>query len=186
MSDVNWYAVVEGADLEQGDVLLRVPVYTLTEFPDPPADALPPVADVVMTDLVVMTQSCDLLQDKVESVLLAQLEIWADFVRANVSRGNTVVQGKEFRKKLVDGVLPAYALLNRHEGPPPLPWCLVNFHRLQVLPKPYVRTLAAARSPRLRLRPPYLEHLSQALARYFMRVGLPHPLHDFIKEGDVR
>jgi hypothetical protein len=30
--------------------------------------------------------------------------------------------------------------------------------------------------PRLRLRSPYREHLSQASARFFMRVGLPRPV----------
>ncbi len=31
---------------------------------------------------------------------------------------------------------------------------------------------------RVRLLSPYKEHLSQAFARYFMRVGLPRPLKD--------
>lgn len=30
---------------------------------------------------------------------------------------------------------------------------------------------------------PYREHLAQALARYFMRVGLPHDAQGFISEG---
>jgi hypothetical protein len=33
--------------------------------------------------------------------------------------------------------------------------------------------LAAQQSPRLRLLPPYREHLAQAFARFFIRVGLP-------------
>ena len=36
-----------------------------------------------------------------------------------------------------------------------------------------VRELAASQGPRLRLNPPYREHLAQAFARFFMRVGLP-------------
>jgi len=36
-----------------------------------------------------------------------------------------------------------------------------------------LRGLAQRGEPRLRLRPPYREHLSQAFARFFMRVGLP-------------
>jgi hypothetical protein len=131
-----------------------------------------------------MTQSCDLINDKVEQVLLAQVSAWKNLVVESADT-NPAVKGKEFRKKLVDGVLPGYSLLSKTDGPVALPWSVVNFHKLYVLPKPYVRALAAARSPRLRLRPPYLEHLSQAFARYFMRVGLPHPLHDFVKDGDA-
>src|SRR5262249_39772943 len=38
----------------------------------------------------------------------------------------------------------------------------------------------------LRLHSPYREHLAQAFARYFMRVGLPHDARAFEKEGDVK
>jgi hypothetical protein len=30
--------------------------------------------------------------------------------------------------------------------------------------------------------PPYREHLAQAFARYFMRVGLPREAHPFIED----
>jgi len=40
------------------------------------------------------------------------------------------------------------------------------------LPVRFVRKKAAD-GRRLRLLPPYREHLSQAFARFFMRVGLP-------------
>jgi hypothetical protein len=33
--------------------------------------------------------------------------------------------------------------------------------------------------PRWRLKPPFLEHLSQAFARFFMRVGLPSTIPEF-------
>jgi hypothetical protein len=51
---------------------------------------------------------------------------------------------------------------------------LVDFHEILSLPRVFLeiwtmRTMI----PRLRLLPPYREHLSQAFARYFMRVGLP-------------
>ncbi len=36
-----------------------------------------------------------------------------------------------------------------------------------------LKDLAVRRSPRPRLLPPYREHLAQAFARFFMRVGLP-------------
>jgi hypothetical protein len=39
---------------------------------------------------------------------------------------------------------------------------------------------------RMVLPPPYREHLAQAFARYFMRVGLPHDAKAFEKEGDVK
>jgi hypothetical protein len=40
-------------------------------------------------------------------------------------------------------------------------------------PTNLVKQFASKCGPRLRLCPPYKEHLAQALARFFMRVGLP-------------
>lgn len=41
------------------------------------------------------------------------------------------------------------------------------------LPHAYLSRHAAGLGRRWRLQPPFLEHYSQAFARFFMRVGLP-------------
>jgi hypothetical protein len=53
---------------------------------------------------------------------------------------------------------------------------IVDFGHIFSLPKIYVRQFATSLGPRLRLCPPYREHLSQAFARFFMRVGLPQDI----------
>jgi hypothetical protein len=54
----------------------------------------------------------------------------------------------------------------------------VDFHEVFTLPRAFLeRQLAQRGQPRLRLLPPYREHLSQAFARFFMRVGLPTPVN---------
>jgi hypothetical protein len=50
---------------------------------------------------------------------------------------------------------------------------IVDFGRILSLPRNFVGQFAAGKGKRLRLRPPYREHLSQSFARFFMRVGLP-------------
>lgn len=50
------------------------------------------------------------------------------------------------------------------------------------LPVELVRAFAAGAGDRPRLRPPYREHLSQAFARLFMRVGLPADIPPFTKK----
>ncbi len=51
---------------------------------------------------------------------------------------------------------------------------IVDFHEVFSLPRAFLEAWLLERGePRLRLRPPYREHLSQAFARFFMRVGLP-------------
>ena len=53
---------------------------------------------------------------------------------------------------------------------------IVDFGRIFSLPKVFLRQFAATQEKRLRLCPPYREHLSQAFARFFMRVGLPQDI----------
>ncbi len=50
---------------------------------------------------------------------------------------------------------------------------LVDFRRVYTLPLSFLRKQAKTGGGRLRLLPPYRDHLSQAFARFFMRVGLP-------------
>ena len=51
---------------------------------------------------------------------------------------------------------------------------IVDFHEVYTLPRTFLESwLQSKDQSRLRLRPPYREHLSQAFARFFMRVGLP-------------
>jgi hypothetical protein len=60
-------------------------------------------------------------------------------------------------------------------------FALIEFHALFTLNVPVVREFAQTAGGRLRLLPPYREHLSQALARLFMRVGLPTDIPPFGK-----
>ena len=54
---------------------------------------------------------------------------------------------------------------------------IADFHEVSTLPREFLESLLAARGrDRPRLLSPYREHLSQAFARYFMRVGLPVPV----------
>lgn len=56
---------------------------------------------------------------------------------------------------------------------------VVDFHEIYSVPTEYLNSLAASAKDRLRLRSPYLEHFSQAFARFFMRVGLPSDIPRF-------
>ncbi|MGA7498166.1 MAG: hypothetical protein WBX00_15675 [Isosphaeraceae bacterium] len=50
---------------------------------------------------------------------------------------------------------------------------IVDFHSVHTVPRAFLDTLISEReAKRLKLLPPYREHLSQSFARFFMRVGL--------------
>jgi hypothetical protein len=177
-----WYAIVEGEDLEQGDIFESLPVFVIAsplsyeEFREKNSRA---AFDNWEHDFVLITQSCDLVKDrpKVEEVLLSP--IWGleefsaevDFVRSTKGR-EEIRQGKH----------PGYHMLNASRLPDfERPIRLVDFHRIFSLPLDFLRGWAQASGPRLRLLPPYREHLGQAFARYFMRVGLPVDIPPFKK-----
>ena len=164
-----WYELVEGADLEQGDLLPQCPVVVpAPEMVFPlAADAIPVFID--RFDVVVMTQSCDLVNDKVQDVILCPH--WdldqAGLLDASLARRDT-------RKAILSGYRPRYSMLEASHLPDmPTGIRIVDFGRIFSLPKVFVSRYAEDQGLRLRLCPPYREHLSQAFACFFMRVGLP-------------
>ncbi|MCA9450994.1 MAG: hypothetical protein KC931_27990, partial [Candidatus Omnitrophica bacterium] len=68
------------------------------------------------------------------------------------------------------------AMLNKIEGPSidSQPHRIVDFHVVYSLPVAFLQSMVSEGiCERIRLLPPYREHISQAFARFFMRVGLP-------------
>jgi len=56
---------------------------------------------------------------------------------------------------------------------------IVDFRQIYSLPYDYLSDHAAKLGQRWRLQSPFLEHFSQAFARFFMRVGLPASIPEF-------
>jgi hypothetical protein len=185
--EAEWYEVTSGGTLRQCDVLIGCPVLRLAgklPYPFTPSATLPIRIDYY--DSIILTQSCDLENSKVEDILLAQVIAWPDYVRQELERNNQIVKKREFRKTLVDGNTPSQALLHKHEREPRLQWSIVSFQRLYTVQKDFLVEFASGIGPRLRLRSPYREHIAQAFARFVMRVGLPYNARSFETEGDVK
>jgi hypothetical protein len=182
----DWYEVTQGSELLQGDLLRDCPmprVRGLEQWPLLEGHLIE--VDIAREDVVIVSQSCDLANEKIQDVVLAQVLDWSIACRALIRQGNTFARSRNFRRALVAGNIPSLSLLHKRDRAPTIGWSIVDFHRLFVLPKPVVMAVARAAGPRLRLRSPYREHLAQALARYFMRVGLPHEAQAFESEGEV-
>ncbi|WP_422751329.1 hypothetical protein [Micromonospora sp. WMMD1219] len=175
MTDQSWFELCKGRALMQGDLL---PQCGVLKWQDEGVDPDEMEGTIVATDVVILTQSCDLEHDgKVEFVLLAELLNYDELVRVNPAKYGK----KDFRSQCSRGRYPNLALLPPFVGPPTLSWTIVDFSHLYTLPKPVVENHAEAMGTRLRLRSPYREHISQGFARYFMRVGLPAGLEAFDK-----
>lgn len=171
----DWYEVVAGSTLTQGDRLPGLPVFRVVASPEH-AENLD--VDELELDAIIISQSCDLEHDKVQDVLVAHVLSYQELVDSERARNQSVASTK-FREAAISGSLPPYFLLPPNAGVPSTLWALADFHRIYTVPKPLVLQHAASIGPRLRLRSPYREHLAQAFARYMMRVGLPEPLDNF-------
>ena len=165
METASWYEIVHGESLLQGDMLVMCPVATVAGRWSFPIDEKQIAYEILQMNVIVMTQSCDLENQKIDLVLLAGFNDWRDTVLTEFHNGNTTIKSRDFRKKLIDGGIPGLSLLHKHDAEPKLEWSVVDFHRLYTLPKAFLEQYAKALGPRLRLRSPYREHLAQAFAR---------------------
>ena len=170
MSDMTkrypWYDIVEGNDLEQGDIIESCPVAVATETETPDGRWKLQWEE---RDLIVLSQSCDLVigREKVSEVLMAA--VW----RQSELNGHLATnRGLEDARR---GNLPGVHLLASNDffDAPASEVRVVDFRRISALPLAFLRKRILTQQRRLRLLPPYREHLSQAFARFFMRVGLP-------------
>lgn len=181
MTADGWWAETRGPDLAQGDLVAGLAVPRVAT----PVDAAVDHVDVetVTLDVIVLTQTCDLEHGKQPDVLVGRVVSWESFVAAQLQGGNEAVRSSQFAKNLRNGAVPPLHLLRYHEGAPQLSWSLVVFRELQTVPRDMLTRHVEQQPQRLRLRSPYREHLGQAFARFFMRVGLPLDVDDFERDG---
>jgi len=170
-----WYRLVRGSELRQGDLLEACPVFIPPD--DFPLDSPTPVPfDWEVRDVIVLTQSCDLAagREKTGQVLLCP--VW-ELSQFKPPHHLATARGLEEARR---GNLPAFHLLAASAEPAfKREVRVVDFREIHTLPLAYVRCQAEKQGDRLRLLPPYREHLSQAFARFFMRVGLPLDIPPF-------
>ena len=89
-------------------------------------------------------------------------------------------KSKKGKEALRRGNVPGYHLLNKCEIDGfETDYLVVDFRSVYSVPFDFIMELVEKRGKRLRLLPPYREHLSQAFARFFMRVGLPVDIPPF-------
>jgi hypothetical protein len=177
MASYPWYEIVPDPSLEQGDFFFscQIPTFLPGTTAAEEQENIP--VDIQVHDVIVVTQSCDLQASKVENVLVCpvfpvtELETIEEYFRS--TRGK-----EEIRRGNIPGLhMLAECKLNGFIAPVRI----VNFRQAFSLPFHQVNNLAIATQPRLRLLPPYREHLSQAFARFIMRVGLPVDIPIFSK-----
>lgn len=169
--DSPWYKVVNDDDtLEQGDILNDCPILI------PHKDIVTNPEVVIKTyDIIVMSQSCDLEQRKLDLVLVSPIWKMSDF-----EQSNAFYKGNKAKEGLRRGYIPGYHLLNKSTiSGFEKEYLVVDFRNVYGINFEFIIDFANNQEKRLRLLSPYKEHLSQAFARFFMRVGLPSDIPQF-------
>ena len=175
-----WYALVPSSGpLEQGDLIdnfpLLIPPPSLAAIREPAADQSVEVESrFEKYNVIVITQSCDLvdLRDEDQVILCPRYDLNTATTRSGKSLGNKDGWNKLTRGFIIGAHLISRCDLNGHE----FDYQVIDLQRVFTAPLSLVSQVAAAQGDRVRLLPPYREHLSQAFTRQFMRVGLPIPL----------
>lgn len=163
------WSQIQGASLLQGDFLKDCLIPVFTPEKDTAGDGVH-IVDVRTTDLIILTQSCDLAQKKVQFVALCPIFPFEEFSVANAYQNDK-------KERIRQGKVEGLHLLPAFEGPKNNEKAMVvDFREIYSLPFSALEKHAEKLGSRWRLKSPHLEHFSQSFARFFMRVGLPAEL----------
>jgi hypothetical protein len=173
-----WYNnVFDSSGIEQGDLIEECPIVippSKIEVGDEPE------IDIKLIDSIILSQSCDLVNNKIDIVLVCPYYPLKVFIENLPPDQRSSKAKKKHIDNLKKGHLPGYHLLDKSDTYDINDYLVVDFRNVYGVQIDYLKDIAHKNKKRIRLLPPYREHLSQAFARYFMRVGLPQ---DIIIEG---
>ncbi len=171
MAESFWVKVTE-PHLRQGDYLTdcAVPI-----FVDPTVTSETQEVPIDVFDLIVLTQSCDLEQNKVRLVAMCPIFSLEAF-EGKSSEFKKKGRWNEVRKGRIEGLHMLGAFSDSTKNRESL---VVDFREIYSLPFEYLLKHATQLGLRWRLKSPFLEHFSQAFARFYMRVGLPSTIPEF-------
>lgn len=182
-----WYELVDASvSITQGDIILNCPLIgwksdAIDLQGKQHTEVLKSATSAISADVVVLTQACDLEHGKVDNIILCPHQLlsehqtlWNEEMIKN-GQNPTLKAWKNYCNDICDGFIWNLTMLNRFEvNEHVIDIRIVDFHSVFTAPRIFLESLLAQRNEkRFRLLPPYREHLSQAFARFFMRVGLP-------------
>ena len=181
-----WYETLQNSsEIRQGDFVPNCPIiippnnFNLNDIESGEA-LLDQEITVKALNTVVVSQSCDLENGKVEIVLVCPYYTLEYFFE-ELQPSDQVGKGRQRKlDALKQGNIPAYHLLNRDQEKGIASFLIVDFKNVYGVNFEFLKTYVPTLATRQRLLPPYREHLSQAFARFFMRVGLPNDIADLV------
>lgn len=190
MMENNCYSLVSpnlaDTGIEQGDILKDVPLFDSYPIDDRfGSGKFEPVFDATPKTILVLTQTCDLVNGKMpERILIAEI---ASFSEVKTLSPNLLKDTKLVREMQLN-IHPRFKLL------PPLAdeekeifeWHIIDFRVLNTIHSKWLTSGIVIPSLHLRMKSPSREDLSQSFAKNIMRVALTEELRtfdSFVKEN---
>lgn len=166
-----WYdnAITPEKEFNQGDVVENCQVVHLDsdKYLKMLKNAVGNDFDTFTINGIVISQTCDIVQNKLELLLLCPIYPLMAFIKNQKEPKNYSTE------QLRQGNFPAFHLLNTIDnGRLTKDYYVVDFREVYSIPFSVLKVVTEKYN-RTRLLSPYREHLSQRFAAYFMRVGLP-------------
>ena len=185
-----WYDIAVGnEELEQGDFIdncnVLIPTYTPVEI----EAAAPPYQQIFeakgineIHDVIIISQSCDLENKKIDFVQLCPMISYNEFVEG-VKTSSPNTNTKAILRVMNDiriGRMPRYSMLHASDVDGfKKEIQIVDLGTSYSIPRDVMKQMVASQGNRLRLLSPYKEQLAQAFAYFYMRVALPSPIDEF-------
>ncbi len=170
--DYPWYEFVDcTTEIQQGERIENCPILIPPANIDEEQDV---EVEIREYNVVVLSQSCDLENDKIDIVLVAPYWTFSE-----IEKIKSEYTSKRNKNKFREGLILGYHLLDKCDlGEFKSEHVIVDFKNIYGIDLKFLREYIKDKK-RVRLLPPYREHLSQAFARHFMRVGLPSDIPQF-------
>lgn len=180
MSD--WYTEVEGKEkLTQGDIVFNCPV-VVTYAKDNVLKA-----GKIQSNFIVLSQACDLENDKISNITLAEVlsmeqvnTILGKQNNTNIDLNNSMKRFdtsksiKNFGKEINKNAYPRYQILDKYKSLNlELPFSIIDFSEIHNIPSDYFKSQLVGLGYRLRINSPYRELIAQRFGSFYSRIGLP-------------
>ncbi len=174
----SWYENLDNEKhLQQGELIQNLPILmSPRKILEDEKGKFQVNPTITKKDVVILSQSCDLEQDKIKIITICPFVTMSELVK-----NNKIFEDDNKKEDLRRGYFPYLHLLdNVSEDYSNNELLIVNFRNIYTTNHEYLKGFVKLQPSRIALKSPYIEHLSQSFARFFMRVGLPSTIKPFI------